>query len=122
LNSYERCTFTSLHDNMELMINTRDYSVVPEQTILELRKYAFCRIPPSGSIRRVLENDLQGSLAALDEKNRSVLFAIAAYIFCELPSSCSGSADNVSNWLKTPGISLSSFEIRELLLFNSKAA
>ncbi len=69
-----------------------------------LERYVQKGIPTGSFLEAVLSNDLFGAFARADETNRTRLFDIVSYIYCNLPSGCHGSPQEFSAWIKHCGL------------------
>jgi len=65
-----------------------------------LNLYVVHHIQPGGFLTAVLENDLREAVGRADGRNILILKEIVQYVHCELPGSCWGSVDKVTQWLK----------------------
>lgn len=74
--------------------------MIPERTMTSIRKFADEHRSPGGWLIAVLSNDLVSSFAYADKENKPHLQEIIDYIYWEIPGSCWGSPDKVSEWLK----------------------
>jgi hypothetical protein len=74
------------------------YNVLFE-TVRTLERYVDNRIETGSFLRSVLENDLLGACEKADHVNQVILWNTVNYIYNELPRTCWGSPEKVSNWL-----------------------
>lgn len=86
-------------------MSLRDYNNIPQYTRESLERYVKEGIPPGDFLRAVLANDLQKAVSHADNENTGAIVALAVWIYNRAPSSCWGSKDAVSNWIKAGGSS-----------------
>jgi hypothetical protein len=84
---------------MDMAVLNRALERVPRYMAEHVRAYVFERVPPSGFLRKVLENDLHGAASKADEANRAALFGWAC-VLDSLPVNCWGSIGKVSEYLE----------------------
>lgn len=72
---------------------------IPDYTLAAINRYVEERVPPSGFLSAVLENNLMEAFGRADENNRAALFEIVSYLYNDAPSACWGSPAKVSAWL-----------------------
>ena len=65
-----------------------------------LQRYVEHRIPLSGFLTAVLENNLMEAMGRADIVNRVALYNICMYVYNNLPSSVWGNPEKVKNHLK----------------------
>jgi hypothetical protein len=72
---------------------------VPQNTIDELRRYAFNGVPLGGFLEAVVSNDLVSAVSRADSYNQNNLPALVVYVYNELPAECWGSRETYEHWL-----------------------
>ena len=76
------------------------FSYVPEHTRDTLINYIENGLPPGSFVQAVLENNLSGAYGRADHINSQHIGTITAWIYNFAPSTCWGSEEKVSDWLK----------------------
>lgn len=66
-----------------------------------LDRYVKQGIPPGGFLTAVLENNLFEAVGRADEYNLATLASICRYIYNDLPATCWGSPQRVTDFLAT---------------------
>lgn len=72
---------------------------IKPQTMAELNRYVFDRLPPGDFVYAILTNDLKGAFALADDENLSALPAIVSFMYNHMPGTCKGSQEQVRKWL-----------------------
>lgn len=73
---------------------------VPEHLRAGLTNYVEKHRRTGGFLEAVLSNDLKEAMGRADERSREGLFAIVCWLYNEAPSTCWGSPERVSDWLR----------------------
>lgn len=76
------------------------YAEVPPRFLDELDAHAKTGRPVCSFAEAVLENDLYKAVGHADSEAMAALKKIVAYVSCQLPPGCRGSAERVRNWRK----------------------
>ena len=76
------------------------YSLIPEHMQEALRRYVIDRVMPGDFLQAVITNDLRGSFARADDENAKLVGLYVRWFHNIPPASCSGSKQNMANWLK----------------------
>ena len=77
-----------------------NYDLLPAHMQGGMRAYIEDKIPPGGFLRAVLANDLTGAFGRADHINVHRIRDYVDFLYNEAPSSCWGSEEKVSAWLK----------------------
>jgi len=73
---------------------------IPDYTKEAIDRYVKDGIPVGGFLTAFLSNDLMGALGRADINNRFALFAIADYVYNEIPANCWGSVEIMQSWME----------------------
>ena len=72
---------------------------MPERTEESLKRYVDKRTPTGGFLEALLSNDLFDAFSKGDIENIANMYAIVAYVYNVMPSTCWGSREKVKAWL-----------------------
>ena len=80
----------------------RDYyeNKIPSSTLESLDQYVLNGVDTGSFVQSVLSNDLFGAFARADKFNLAAMREIIAFVYNELPSTCYGSPEHYSEWIK----------------------
>lgn len=77
-----------------------NYSKIRPEIIESIRAYADDGRPTGGFLKAVLSNDLKEAFGRADDGNRETMFEIVSYCYNEIPSSCWGTPEAVTEWME----------------------
>ncbi len=69
-------------------------------TIAQIDSYVNYGTPPGSFIQALLENDLVQSFARADNSNIRDMFNIVNYLYNNVPITCRGSKEVISDWIE----------------------
>ncbi len=73
---------------------------IPSQVSESLKNYVVNHVKPGGFLTSVLSNDLFGVVRYSSKDTSGYLNDLVNFIYSNLPGSCYGSVQDVSNWIK----------------------
>ena len=84
-----------------------DYSALPRSLQAAARRWIEEHQLPGHFLTAVIKNDLRDAVARADDDNIKCLRLILQWFYCDAPSGCHGSVENVEAWVnakekKTP--------------------
>jgi len=73
---------------------------IPSHVSESLKNYVVNHVKPGGFLTSVLSNDLFGAVRFSSNETSGCLKDLVNFIYSNLPGSCYGSMQDVSNWVK----------------------
>jgi hypothetical protein len=85
---------------IEIACEKNQSQKVPQHTLDALNRYRYDGLFPGDFLYAVLTNDFMQAFSKADDLNIANMYAIAKWVYNEMPTAAFGSPENIKSWIK----------------------